>query len=96
MSGRTSPFAGVALFALLTLLLLAGPAPAYVGPGVGPDFFGYFVSLLAWVGIAFSALLLWPVYALIRRFRGTPSKAPPPAAADAPAGPADGSAPPPG
>src|SRR5204862_520520 len=59
-----------ALFALLTFFLLAGDAAAYVVPGVGPDFFAQFVGLIMWLGVAFSSLLLWPVYAVLRRFRG--------------------------
>jgi hypothetical protein len=78
---------GKILFALLTLLLLAGRAKAYVDPGVGTEFFGYFASLVTWLGAAFSGLLLWPMYALLRRFRGvkpqTQPAAPPPPPGDA-------------
>ena len=87
MNAPGNRFAPTALLALAALLLLAGAAPAYVGPGAGPEFFGYFLSLLAWVGVALSALLLWPVYALIRRFRGGPKAAPPEAAPPETAGP---------
>jgi hypothetical protein len=34
----------------------------------GPEFFGYFMSLLAWLGVAFSSLLLYPLHALRQRF----------------------------
>jgi hypothetical protein len=56
--------------ALLALLLLAGSARAYVGPGAGLELVGYAMSLAAWVGVAFSALFLYPLYSLIRRLRG--------------------------
>jgi hypothetical protein len=58
-----------ALMALVVLLLVTERAPAYVGPGAGLEFIGYFSSLLA-VGVAaFSTMLLWPVYALINWLR---------------------------
>jgi hypothetical protein len=58
-----------ALLALVVLLLLTERAPAYVGPGAGLEFVGYFSSLLAMGLAAFSTVLLWPVYALIRWLR---------------------------
>ena len=57
------------LFALLAVVWLAGDAWAYVGPAPGPEFLGYFATLMAWLGLAFSALLLWPVHALRQRLR---------------------------
>jgi len=89
MPGRDRALAAKALFALLTLLLLAGSAKAYVDPGAGPEFIGYFMSLVAWLGAAVTGALLWPIYALIRRFRSGGAKAPapaspPPAAAERP------------
>jgi hypothetical protein len=86
MDAPGSCFVPKAVLALVTLLFLAGGAMAYVGPGAGPEFFGYFLSLLAWVGVALSALLLWPVYALIRRFRGGPKSPPVPTLPPAPPG----------
>ena len=60
---------------------------AYAGPGVDVQFIGYFFSLLAMVGVAFSAVLMWPVYTLLRWLRGGKAKPPPVAAAVAvPAG----------
>jgi hypothetical protein len=56
---------------------LAVLVPAYVGPGAGLEFVGYFMSLLVWAGVAFSAVLLWPFYALLRRLRGDRRAAPP-------------------
>jgi hypothetical protein len=71
-----------ALLTLVVLLLGADRALAYVGPGAGLEFVGYFLSLAAWVGVALSTVLLWPVYALLRRIRAPREKAPdaPPAA----------------
>jgi hypothetical protein len=69
MPVRNSFSARKSLLALLALLLLAGDALAYAGPVPGPEFFGYFLSLLAWFGVAFGAMLLWPLHALSRRFR---------------------------
>jgi hypothetical protein len=56
------------LFALAAVLLLAGDAMAYTVPG--PEFFGQFMSLAAWMVVAFTSVMLWPVYALMRRLRG--------------------------
>lgn len=59
-----------ALLALSLLLLVTAPAFAYSGPGVGVEFFGYFMALLAWLGLCLSAVFLWPIYAAIRKIRG--------------------------
>ncbi|QJW94932.1 hypothetical protein [Frigoriglobus tundricola] len=59
-----------ALLALSLLLLAAAPAFAYGGPGAGVEFIGYFMALLAWLGMCVSAVFLWPIYALIRKIRG--------------------------
>ena len=71
--------------ALLAVLLLgAGPAAAYIGPGADVTFISYAMTLLAWLLAAFSAVFLWPVYALLRKIRGRKDKsttASPPAAA---------------
>jgi hypothetical protein len=58
---------------LLWMALLPEPAHAYVGPGPGLEFIPYFFSLLTWAGVAAGAVLFWPVAALVRRLRGTPS-----------------------
>ncbi len=70
------------LMASLVLLLPAGRATAYVGPGADVTFISYALTLLAWVLAAFSAVLLWPVYALLRwlrRRKDKPTTAPSPA-----------------
>lgn len=86
MFGRNLFSAGKILLALSVLLLGAGEAMAYVGPGTGLEFIPYFMSLLVWAGVAFSAVLLWPFYALVRRIRGTKGqlKNPPAPAAQEP------------
>jgi hypothetical protein len=53
--------------ALAVLLLGVAPALAYVGPGAGLEFTDSFLSLLAWMGVALCAALLWPFHALLRR-----------------------------
>jgi hypothetical protein len=81
MSDRNHvPFAKI-LLTLLALLLWAGHASAYAGPGAGLEFVGYFMGLLIWIGTAFFAMLMWPIYALIRMMRG--KTAPSPSAAEA-------------
>jgi hypothetical protein len=62
------------VLALSVLLLGADRALAYVGPGADVTFIGYAMTLLAWALAAFSAVLLWPVYALLRRVRGGKNK----------------------
>jgi hypothetical protein len=57
------------LLALSVLLLGADRAVAYGGPGVDVTFISYAMSLLAWVLVAFSAVLMWPIYALLRLIR---------------------------
>jgi hypothetical protein len=59
-----------ALVALSVLLITAGPVFAYGGPGVGVEFFGYFLSLVIFVVGCFVSILLWPFYALMRKIRG--------------------------
>jgi hypothetical protein len=55
--------------AVAALLLVAAPAPAYVGPGTDVTFIGTALTLLLWMLAAFSAVLLWPFYALLRVLR---------------------------
>jgi hypothetical protein len=64
--GRNLSAVCKALFALSVLLLGADRAMAYGGPGADVTFISYAMTLLAWVVAAFSAALLWPVYALLR------------------------------
>ena len=84
MPGRNLSTVCKVLLALAVLLLGADRAMAYVGPGADVTFISYAMTLLAWALAAFSAVLLWPVYVLLRRIRGRknkPTTAPSPEAA---------------
>jgi hypothetical protein len=67
--GRNGSTACKVLLALSVLVLGADRALAYAGPGVDVTFIGYAMTLLLWLLAAFSAVLLWPVYALLRMLR---------------------------
>jgi hypothetical protein len=71
--GRNHPSILPAIFAVVFVLVLAKPAHAYLGPGAGLDQVAYAMSLFAAVGVAFSAVLLWPFYALLRLLRRKPA-----------------------
>jgi hypothetical protein len=58
-------------------LPLFGALVAY-GPAPGVELIPYFLGLVAWAGLAISALLLSPITALIRRIRGKGGAVPPP------------------
>ena len=77
MPGRNLSTVCKALLVLCVLLLGADRAMAYVGPGTDVTFIGYAMALLAWALAAFSAVLLWPVYALLRRIRRRKNKSAP-------------------
>ncbi|HTU17471.1 MAG TPA: hypothetical protein VMG10_05355 [Gemmataceae bacterium] len=74
MSGRNLSAVARVVLALSVLLLGMGQAMAYVGPGADLSFVGYAMTLFLWVAAAFSTVLLWPVYALLRRIRGGKKK----------------------
>ena len=69
MPGRNLSTMCKVLLAFSFLLLGADRAMAYVGPGADIAFTSNAMILLAWVLAAFSAVLLWPVHALLRRIR---------------------------
>ena len=69
MLGRDLSTVCKVLVALSVLLLGADRALAYVGPGADVTFISSAMTLLAWVLAAFGSVLLWPVYALLRRIR---------------------------
>lgn len=50
--------------------VLAAPATAHAYVGPSPEFFGYFAGLAGWLCAAFSAMLVYPLYALRRWLRG--------------------------
>ena len=81
MPGRNLSTVCKMLLALSVLLLGADRALAYAGPGVDVSLIGYAMTLLAWALAAFSAVFLWPVYALRRWLRGRKKE---PAAASSP------------
>lgn len=58
----------LALLACLGVALVADPALAYVGPGAGPEIIGYFASLVGWLVLAGSTVLLYPLHCLKQRF----------------------------
>jgi hypothetical protein len=62
------------LLALCVLLLWAGSASAYIGPGAGLDLIGYALAMGGFAMTAFFAVLLWPLNALLRRIRGGKNK----------------------
>lgn len=66
---------GKVVLALSVLMLGADSAMAYVGPGADVAFISYAMTLLTWVLAAFSTVLLWPIYVLIRKIRGRRSQA---------------------
>ena len=75
MPGRNLSTVCKVVLAFSVLLLGATPALAYVGPGADVASIGYAMTLLAWVLAASSAVLLWPVYALLRWVRGPKNEA---------------------
>jgi hypothetical protein len=74
--GRDLATAFKVLVALVVLLLGASRAMAYVGPGADVTFINTAMTLLMWVGAMFSAVLLWPVYALLGWIRRRKNKSP--------------------
>jgi hypothetical protein len=46
------------------------------GPAPGLELIPYFLGLLAWAGLALTAVVLWPLAALRRRFRRARGPAP--------------------
>ena len=54
-------------FTLLLLLLVVGPATAYVGPGAGISVLGSLMGILATIFVAIGAILFWPIRKLMRR-----------------------------
>ncbi len=81
MPGRDRLLLWLALPSLAVLLLLAGDAMAYVGPD--PAMLGSILAMVGWVVVACASVLLWPVYAVLRRFRrrNAAESSPPPAEA---------------
>jgi hypothetical protein len=74
MLGPNTSAAGKVVLAFAALLLGAGSAMAYVGPGVDVSLISQFMTLLWLAGAAGLAVLMWPVYALLRWLRGRRSE----------------------
>ncbi len=49
---------------------LSNQVIAYVGPGAGLSALGALWALIASIGIALGAILVWPIRFLIRKIRG--------------------------
>ena len=76
MLGHKKSFVLVGALSLSFLAIVPVSAQAYIGPGAGLDFIPQFMALLAFVGAAAGAILLWPFFRLMRWIRGNkgPSK----------------------
>ncbi|HEX6121204.1 MAG TPA: hypothetical protein VFZ03_17285 [Dongiaceae bacterium] len=59
------------LMVAVGLLLIAGPAQAYIGPGVGAGLIATVMGILTAIGLAVIAIVWYPIKRLLRR--GTPS-----------------------
>jgi flagellar motor component MotA len=58
----------------VSLLLIAGPAHAYIGPGVGAGLIATVMGILTAIGLAVIAIVWYPIKRLLRR-NGPSSKA---------------------
>jgi hypothetical protein len=58
------------LLSIAAVLLAAGTASAYVGPGAGISLVGSLFGLVSAVVIAIGVVLLWPIRRLLRYFKG--------------------------
>lgn len=54
----------------LTLVMLAAPAFAYVGPGPGLSMLGSFFTLVGGILLALLMVLIYPLRLLYKRMRG--------------------------
>ena len=52
---------------VFTLLLTAGAAHAYIGPGAGISVLGSLLGILTTVLLAIGAILLWPLRTFVKR-----------------------------
>lgn len=60
---------GPELVLFSAVLAFASSGVFAYGPAPGVELIPYFLGLLAWAGLAFTTILLWPLSALLRRFR---------------------------
>lgn len=70
MLGRNFFIFGKIVLAVSVLLLAADSVMAYVGPGVDVTLIGQFFTLIGFAVAACSAVLMYPIYAILRRIRG--------------------------
>lgn len=70
MLGRNFSIFGKIVLAFSVLLLAADSVMAYVGPGVDVTLIGQFFTLIGFAVAACSAVLMYPIYAILRRIRG--------------------------
>ena len=71
MRGQSKSIIVIIVMTMILLLGAAEPVFAYVGPGAGLEYAGYFMALATTVGVAFLSMLMYPIYSVIRFFRGT-------------------------
>jgi hypothetical protein len=69
VSGHKPSFVFVVALSLSFLVFVPVPAQSYAGPGSGVEFIPQFLALLAYVGAAAGAILLWPFFRLMRWIR---------------------------
>lgn len=74
MSARSEFLLVKLTVAMVAWLLFAGHAAAYTLPA--PEVMGQFLALVAWAGVAFTSMLLYPVYAISRFIWGRPASKP--------------------
>jgi hypothetical protein len=55
---------------------------AYIGPGAGLELLGYSLTLILWMATAMTAVLMYPVYSLLRWIRGGRKKPESPSAVE--------------
>jgi len=55
------------LISVFALLLTAASASAYVGPGAGISVLGSLLGILATIGLAIVAIVMWPIRKMMKR-----------------------------
>lgn len=64
---------GLGCLLLAIGLTVSGPAMAYIGPGAGITMLGALWGVVVAVVLALGAILFWPIRALLRRRKTTPT-----------------------
>jgi hypothetical protein len=60
---------------MVSLIVLATPAMAYIGPGAGITVLGALWSVVVAIVLGLGAVLMWPIRGLFRRLRRRPGAA---------------------